>query len=225
MDVNLILAAAVVMIAVAISFLYLLLGRRPGWKPRDAMEWIGSVLSVALIVASMALIVVGLRVSQEPVQVLAVGGVADDPSEIIDMAVEAPAGDFVFTRVSDGMPASLEELRGKVVLLNFWGTWCAPCISEIPELNRLQEDYEDEGLVVLSVSDEDPALMSQFTANFPLKTLSAQVPMGTRLPNPFSSAFTIRPQTFVIDREGIVHRHIIGARSYAIFERFVEPHL
>jgi thiol-disulfide isomerase/thioredoxin len=224
MDQNLILLTAVLLIAVGLTFLYLLLGRRPGWMPRDAMEWIGSALSVALIVSAVALIVTAFRVESatSPAMMVAPGG---SPPEIVDMALDADAGNFAYRLVEDGTEEDLAGLEGKVVLVNFWATWCAPCLSEIPELNRLAKEYGDRGLVVLSVSDEDPALLSDFDARFGLDTRSVHVQPGAPLPAPFTQAFDVRPTSFVIDRTGRVKRYMLGARSFDIFERFVLPHL
>lgn len=224
MDQNLILLAAVLLIAVGATFLYLLLGRRSGWKPRDAMEWIGSLLSVALIVSAVALITSALQVESaaQPPMMVAPGGTVP---EIIDMALDADAGNFEFRLVEDGTEGDLQSLEGKVVLVNFWATWCAPCLSEIPELNRLAREYSDKGVVVLSVSDEDPTLLSNFDAQFGLDTRSVHVQPGAPLPAPFTQAFEVRPTSFVIDRTGRVKRYMLGARSFDIFERFVLPQL
>ena len=67
----------------------------------------------------------------------------------------------------------LEEMKGQVVLLNFWATWCGPCRMEIPELNEIYSEYKDEGLIVLgvSISDTKKALLDfskLYTVNYPL---------------------------------------------------------
>jgi thiol-disulfide isomerase/thioredoxin len=222
MDVNLILAVAVLMMVVGAVFIYTLLGRRPGWKPQDATEWTGSAMSLALIVSSGALIVMALGTSAEaPVMYVAAG--ASQP-EITDMALSTQAGDFTFTALESGEEMSLASLQGKVVLLNFWATWCPPCLQEIPELNQLADRYPDD-LVILSLSDEDPETLASFEEGFEMTTFSSYVPEGTQLPAPFSQAFNIRPTSFVIDRDGVVRRYLLGRRSYDLFERFVVPYM
>ncbi|NNE69479.1 MAG: TlpA family protein disulfide reductase [Rhodothermales bacterium] len=222
MDLTLILAAAVLMMAVGITFLYFLLGKRPGHKPADATEWVGALLSGALVLSSLALIVITLQASNaQPVMFVAEG---TDQPEIVDMALNTEAGNFAFKAVDTGEDLDLEQLRGKVVLLNFWATWCAPCLQEIPELNRLAKKYPDD-LVVLSLSDEDTNTLKGFEDFLSLDTFSANVEPGTPLPAPFADAFTIRPTSFVIDREGTVRRYLLGQRSFDIFERFITPYL
>src|ERR1700730_16352727 len=71
------------------------------------------------------------------------------------------AHDFPLTL--DGKPAHLSDLRGKVVVLNFWGSWCQPCVEEAPGLNRLQKQIASRNAVVLGVAaDEDDAPYQRF---------------------------------------------------------------
>ncbi|MBO6576559.1 MAG: TlpA family protein disulfide reductase [Rhodothermales bacterium] len=222
MDLSIILAAAVLMLTVGLVFLWLLLSRKPGFKPQDPTEWAGAVLSSLLILSSIALILVTLqRSGDDPVMFVAEG---TEQPEIVDMALSTEAGNFAFRGVDDGDELDLASLEGKVVLLNFWATWCAPCLQEIPELNRLADKYPDD-LVVLSLSDEDPATLQGFEEFLELRTFSAFVEAGSPLPAPFSDAFNIRPTSFVIDREGVVRRYLLGQRSFDIFERFVQPYI
>jgi peroxiredoxin len=80
-----------------------------------------------------------------------VAGCKEKPQRVVSGA-EAP--DFVLNDIS-GKPVRLSDFRGKVVLLEFWATWCAPCVMAIPELNELQEKYLDEDFVMLAVSADD----------------------------------------------------------------------
>src|SRR5437660_12200290 len=75
------------------------------------------------------------------------------------------ADDFALT--IDGKPQRLSDYRGKVVVLNFWASWCPPCLEEAPALNRLQRHIEPLGGTILGVSiDEDPAANDIFFTNF-----------------------------------------------------------
>ena len=98
-----------------------------------------------------------------------------------DAIIEVEASDFMLSDVHSQQESNLSDYEGKVVILNFWATWCAPCLDEIPDLNRLQREYADD-LVILSVSDEDRQLLVDFEQQLPLETHSKRVAMGVELP-------------------------------------------
>ncbi len=113
----------------------------------------------------------------------------------------------------DGGSVSLSELRGKVVLLHFWATWCPPCVEEIPSLDRLYRSQPHDGFAVLAVSVDEggaPAVKAFLERN------------GLTLPvllNPDRSVAagygTFKfPETYLVDREGIVRYKIIGAANW-----------
>lgn len=130
-----------------------------------------------------------------------------------------PAGDVAFSRVADGMPHRLQELRGQVVLVNLWATWCPPCRKEMPDLNRLQEAYRDRGVVVLTVSDEERDTLLTYAKEQPMSTLNVYAESLGWLDAPG------RPISFVIDRDGTVREMFVGARDYETFEAAVRPYL
>lgn len=115
-----------------------------------------------------------------------------------------------FAAVDDekGKPVDLaERLKGKVVLLNFWATWCAPCIAEIPDLIRLQEKYAGQFLVVgLSTDIDPPSKVKEFARQ---KGINYPVAMaGPEVEAKFGGVFGL-PTSFVLDTEGrIVQKHI-----------------
>lgn len=133
--------------------------------------------------------------------------------------VGQPAPDFVFHEVGTGAPRQLSELRGKVVLVNVWATWCPPCRKELPDLDRLQATYADRGLVVLTVSTEERDLLRKFAAEHPLRTLNAYSPGLGWYDVPG------RPVTFVIDREGTLRELMTGGHPYGDFAAAVGPWL
>ena len=77
---------------------------------------------------------------------------------LAELAAHDSSYDFTLPDLS-GKPVKLSEQRGKVVLLNFWATWCGPCREELPMLNQLATEYREHGLVILAISDEDRALV------------------------------------------------------------------
>jgi len=111
-----------------------------------------------------------------------------------------------------GKPGHLSDLRGKVVVLNFWATWCPPCVEETPSLNKLQKYIESRNGLVLGVSvDEDPAAYEKFLkdqgVNFPTfrePTRKLALDYGT----------PVFPDTYIIDRHGKIARKFYGPQQW-----------
>jgi thiol-disulfide isomerase/thioredoxin len=129
--------------------------------------------------------------------------------------VNRPAAEASFREVADDSPHRLSELRGKVVVLNLWATWCGPCRRELPEIDRLQKAYAERGVVVVTVSTEERDRLRTFAAKYPLATLNVYTPRIEWLD------VGGRPLSVIIDRDGVVRDCFIGARSYDEFERAV----
>jgi thiol-disulfide isomerase/thioredoxin len=127
-------------------------------------------------------------------------------------AVGRPAGELEFRTVANDAPGRLSELRGKVVLVNLWATWCPPCRHEMPAIDRLQRDYADRGLVVVTLSSEERQTLIRFAEQHPTSTLNVYASQLGWLDVPG------RPLTMLIDRDGVVRDCAIGARSYDEFE-------
>jgi peroxiredoxin len=110
--------------------------------------------------------------------------------------VDAPLFD---TADLDGRTERLEDQKGKVVLVNIWATWCEPCKSEMPKLDRLYRERKDEGFIVFGLSDEDVAVQRKFleriAVSYPLLTIHGQVPNLYR-------DIARYPAIFLIDRDG-----------------------
>jgi len=122
----------------------------------------------------------------------------------VDAGVRAP--DFTL-RGADGRNVRLEELRGQVVLVNFWATWCGPCREEMPRLNALYDKYRKSGVVLLGVNiDDDPA-----TALATARKLGVSFPVLLDTDKRVSRLYDLAtmPSTVVIDRDGkvrLLHR-------------------
>src|SRR5438270_3086866 len=129
------------------------------------------------------------------------------------------ATDVQFTKL-DGSLLHLKDLRGRVVLLNFWATWCIPCRSEIPSLSAMEKDFESRGLSIIGVSYDDTAdLVQQFQKDIPQ---SYQVVLGGREVGADLPAAPL-PTTYIIDREGRIREKIIGERTRTQFEPSIKP--
>ena len=116
------------------------------------------------------------------------------------------APDFSLTAL-DGTTVTLSSLRGRVVLLDFWASWCPPCRAGLPHIEAIHRDYAARGLAVYGINNEDPALARAFVqANrFTFPTLSDpdSAVMG---------AYGVEglPTTVLIDREGVVRYRFVG---------------
>jgi len=196
----------------------MLFGRNPKRRPQNAIEWLGASMSVLLVGCAALLLVLAMRMQPREENI-------EGRTAIEDAMLNEPAQDFGFRLIADNSETTLNTYRGKVVLLNLWATWCGPCLMEIPELNRLQADFEDRGLVILSISDEDSDLLRNFEKSTPLRTVGGYVPGENALPKLFRGGFTVRPTSYIIDREGTVRRYMLGAGNYGLFKEAILPYL
>ncbi|MFL6335177.1 MAG: cytochrome c biogenesis protein CcdA [Pyrinomonadaceae bacterium] len=130
-----------------------------------------------------------------------------------------PAPDVALT-TTDGKPLKLSELRGQVVLLNFWATWCVPCRSEIPSLNAMNHDLGGRGFKVLGVSTSDTAdLIRDYQKDV---KQDYTVAIGDdAVANKYSVG--VLPTTFIIDRQGRIRHKVIGEKTRAQFEALITP--
>jgi cytochrome c biogenesis protein CcmG/thiol:disulfide interchange protein DsbE len=111
-----------------------------------------------------------------------------------------------------GKPAHLTDYRGKVVVLNFWATWCPPCVEEAPSLNRLQERIASRGGVILGVSiDEDSDPYVKFLKDFAVPFPTGREPTR-KLMHDYGTEMI--PETYVIDRRGKLARKFIGPQQW-----------
>lgn len=113
-----------------------------------------------------------------------------------------------------GKEWTLSALRGKVVLVNFWATWCPPCRKEMPDLDALARRFADRGLIVLSISDEDTATVTSYVLQHNL-TYPILLDPGRKV----NDAFRIEgiPQSFVFNREGRLVAQSIDMRTQGQF--------
>jgi len=120
--------------------------------------------------------------------------------------IGTPAPDFL---VQDAdRKVEIRDFRGKLVLLNFWATWCPPCVEEMPSLVQLQQRMKDKGLTVVAVSvDVDNDAYHNFLKDHKIDLLTVRDP--DQKANNLYGTFKF-PETYIIDRNGIVRRKFIG---------------
>ncbi len=109
----------------------------------------------------------------------------------------------------DGQDLNMTEVKGKVVVLNFWATWCPPCVAEMPSLQRLYETLKDEGVEFVCVSGEEQDTVQKFVQEkgytFPIYTMEAERPEDFRGRG--------IPTTFILSKDGkIAFRHVGSAK-------------
>ncbi len=112
----------------------------------------------------------------------------------------------------DGRPLPLADLRGKIVLLNFWATWCIPCRQEMPAMERLSHEYGGRGLAVVAVNfKESKDAVGRFFNELRLDFPSALDPEGAT-----ANSLAVRglPATFLLDREGRILWKAMGSREW-----------
>lgn len=119
--------------------------------------------------------------------------------------------------ILSGGRAKLTDYRGKVVILDFWATWCPPCIKEIPDFVELQKKYGDKGLAILGISlDQNPKrvlrpFVKKYKMNYPVLLTDGKVDRAY-------GGITGIPTTFVINRKGEIYKQYVGFRPKNVFE-------
>ena len=115
-------------------------------------------------------------------------------------------------RGMDGRPLRLDHLKGQVVFINFWATWCVPCRQEIPVMERLYQDYRERGFAVVAVDfKETTAEIQRF-----VRELSLSFPIGEDPEGAAAHAFGVRglPVTYLLGRDGRILWKAIGSREW-----------
>ena len=113
-----------------------------------------------------------------------------------------------FTVQDSDRKVSLDEFRGKIVVLNFWATWCPPCVDEMPSLVQMQRKMKGKGVEVVAVSvDADQNAYTTFLNTYKVDLLTVRDP--DQKSNNLYGTFKF-PETYIIDRRGILRRKFVG---------------
>ncbi|MFY1829147.1 TlpA family protein disulfide reductase [Myxococcus fulvus] len=142
-------------------------------------------------------------------------------SQLVPDGAAAPS--FEMTRHEGGV-LKLEELRGQVVMLDFWATWCPPCREEMPALVKLAKEYESQGLVFLAASRDDGDMAPKLVDNFIRRHLPDLKPYVVYADDDMARAFEVNalPTLYFLDREGKVTDAQRGALSEDALRRRIE---
>lgn len=195
------------------------------------MSRVSMWLSIAVVVVIVGLVWVGTSKPAAPAQEPAAqGGAASQPDPNLPPDEDAPhtavgaAAPFDFTLKSlDGGDVALASLKGKVVLMNFWATWCGPCKGEIPDLAALQREHPDDlavvGIVVLdSFGDKVQAMTKELGVNYTILDGNNRDDIEKAY-GPFWGL----PTTVVIGRDGKIANRQLGAADKARFQSMIQP--
>ena len=185
-------------------------------RPSRQATW----LAMGAVALAVALIWIAPGIGEPHAEDLALG-ITEYPGEPEDAEVVGKAARLDFTlKDMHGADVDLQAFKGKVILLNFWATWCGPCKAEIPSLVELQEQYVGD-LVVLGLSIDDPAeklrpYAAAYQMNYP-------VLVGGRedVQEAYGPLFGV-PVSIIIDREGKIAMKHSGIASKEQFEREIK---
>ena len=166
---------------------------------KNALRWAGIVVVVAAVAFGYVYL-------------------AENKGYALKPGTEAPG--FRLPALAGG-EGDLASQRGKIVVLNFWATWCPPCVAEMPSLERLYKTLTPEGLSVVTVStDEDQTELREFVSRHGL-TLPVLLDPGGRVAGG-GYRTTGYPETFLIDRQGRILKHVVGPAEWDSPETLAE---
>lgn len=170
-------------------------------KPKFSISNIVFVVFIALLIFPQ---------TRTPIQVFLNKGLALFGPSIVKKEKRAQLTDYNWVLTSDaGETYNFNEAKGKVVVINFWATWCPPCIAEMPSFDELYKTYKDE-VVFLFVSDEDTQTISSFLSKHDY-SFKAHSPK-TAAPDAFEVGAI--PRTYVIDKNGQIVIDKTGAANW-----------
>ncbi|MCB1625687.1 MAG: TlpA family protein disulfide reductase [Pseudomonadales bacterium] len=148
--------------------------------------------------------------------------------DVADKTAISPAAIAAAPATPDQFRQLLTQQRGSVVILNVWGTWCVPCLREIPELVKLQRDLADKGVALIGLSMDEASSIGPMVEPFRQKYFPAfrtyvrNSPDMDSMVSVVDSAWNeILPTTYILDRQGRVARKIQGVKTYDEFRTMV----
>jgi thiol-disulfide isomerase/thioredoxin len=176
------------------------------------------ILAIALVVA--AVLALGSSIyALRRARAASAADVSAASAKVIRFAKDPEMAPPFLLRDINGKIVSTADWKGKVVILNFWATWCPPCREEVPELVQLQANYKDKLLVIGASEDEDgPQKVQQFVQRF---GMNYPVVMATKELIDNYGGVPALPTSFLIDPQGRVVQKHTGLYEYEVYEREV----
>jgi thiol-disulfide isomerase/thioredoxin len=144
-------------------------------------------------------------------------GMADKKNDMID-----------FSWSENGKEVKLSDHKGKVILLNFWATWCPPCRKELPDLAQISAELKGKDFVMIGVSvDDNQEILDKFlqTNKIPYTVVFEPNELVGKYMMTAGQTQNVVPQTYIIDKEGKVVEAVLGSRSKSDFLSLIGKHL
>lgn len=124
----------------------------------------------------------------------------------------------------NGLSQNLMQYKGKIVVLNFWATWCPPCREEMPELSALHNEYKAKNVVVLGLAVDELSLVKEFATSTPVSyPLLVAEDEGMQLASDFGNNQGVLPYTVIIDQDGRVLNSYFGRISKTLLSDALKP--
>ena len=133
-----------------------------------------------------------------------------------------PSPSFSLPDLND-QKVSLNKWRGKLILINFWATWCLPCVKEIPMLNSFQKRYAEDDLQIIGIAIDNAAAINKFTQKIPIQypALIGNAQLILKFGNRAGSL----PYTVIVDQQGKIVEIASGMLTETYLQRAIEKHL
>lgn len=133
-----------------------------------------------------------------------------------------------FSWMENQKEVKLSDFKGKVILLNFWATWCPPCRKELPDLSQISEELKDKDFVMIGISvDDNQSVLDNFLKNnrLPYKIVFEPTELVMKYMESAGQRQNVVPQTYIIDKNGKIVETILGARSKKDFLNLINKYL
>ncbi len=171
---------------------------------------------------TLSVIVIAIVVSVAVFAILRMVRLEKVPEVVVEnkKKVFKPAPDFTLSDIY-GEKRSLSDFKGKVIILDFWATWCPPCRAEIPHFIELYKEYRDQGLEIIGVALDWNAqrVVAPFVQE---RGINYTVLLGKKDVTDLYGGIMSIPTTFIIDRNGGIRKRYIGYKDKEIFEKEIK---
>jgi peroxiredoxin len=127
----------------------------------------------------------------------------------------------------NGKQIKLSDLKGNVVLVNFWATWCKPCVGEMPDLSLISQELKDKNFRIIGISTEEPKTIENFLKTKPVAytILNGQEETVNVFEKAIGKTMDGIPATFILDKEGKIVEFFMGSKSKADFMNIINKYL